>query len=241
MNHHAAFLDLFKHAPSSEAVEDAFSAYQQASKTLAERRQRLTALLQQRSQAEQEVARATGSDRTEVVTKLMLAQTELTAMPTAIAEAAHAEVLARLAYLSHVAGFAQDQKAHFDALLEPLQLAMRPFVRLLQARIHSTLAATEEQANQAQAALAELRKQAESLVHAQQAAEMAFGVAVAGLRGMTDTGGAGAWTFEISHMYWLQAAERVSTAARVAAARQIASASMIGDALRPLTTTGVPA
>ncbi len=171
MNHHQAFHDLFKHAPSNEAVEDSFASYQQASKTLAERRQRLADLLQQRSQAEHEVGRATGSDRTEVVTKLMLAQTELTAMPAAIAEAAHAEVLA----------------------------------------------------------------------HAQQAAEAAFGVAVAGLHHLTDVTGAGAWTFATSWLYWTQAAERVSTAARVAASRQIAGASLIGDALRPLTINGTPA
>ncbi len=229
------------HEPSTEAVETAFSAYQQAATVLAERRQRLADLVQQRSNAEQEVGRATGSDRTEVVTKLMLATTELTAMPTAIAEAAHAEVLARLGYLAGVAGFAQEQKAHFDALLEPLQLAMRPHARLLEAFFHSTLAATEEQANQAQAALAELRKQAESLVHAQQAAEAAFGVAVAGIHHLTDVTGAGAWTFATSWLYWTQAAERVSTAARVASARQIAGASLIGDALRPLTINGTPA
>ncbi len=241
MNHHQAFLDLFKRAPSNETVEGAFTAYQAAAKTLNERRQRLADLLQQRSQAEQQVGRATGSDRTEVVTRLMLATTELTAMPAAIAEAAHAEVLARLAYLSEVAAFAQQQQAHFEQQMEPLRAAMRPHVRLLQDRMYRAGSATEEQANHAQAALAELRKQAEPLAQAQQAAETAYGVAVAGLRGMTNTNGAAGWTFETSRSHWLTAAERVSQQARVAAARQIAGASLIGDALRPLSMTGVTA
>ncbi len=241
MNHHAAFLDLFKHAPSSEAVETAFSAYAATSKTLAERRQRLADLLQQQARSDVQPLAASDADRTDQLMESVLVAAELKRLPGLIGQAAYAEVLARLEYLAHVAGFAQRQQAHFDALLEPLQLAMRPHVRLLQDRMYRAGSASEEQANQAQAALAELRKQAESLVQASAACEVAYGVAVAGLRGMTDTGGAGAWTFEISHMYWLQAADHVAERARVAASRQIAGASVIGDALRPLTTTGVSA
>ncbi len=241
MNHHAAFTDLFRFQPSNEAIEGAFAAYQSAATTLAERRQRLADLVQQRARIDTQPLAAHEADRIEQLTQSMLATAELNRLPADIADAARREVLARLKYLHEVAGFAQQQQAHFDALLEPLRLAMRPHARLLQARMHSALTATEEQANQAQAALAELRKQAESLVHAQQAAETAFGVAVAGLHRLTDVGGAGAWTFEISHMYWLQAADHVAERARVAASRQIAGASMIGDALRPLSVTGVPA